>query len=191
MASALAWRGSTFQSGAWPSRPVNEAAAELSADRVFYSCVIDNNARFHFDALRWFATLTRTAEVPARNLIVHAVGDQTSSVLEYLGRHGGRRPEQSRAFDARSPVCNKISAALALASGALPDCVYVLTDSDVAFARDASAAYRGSVLAAKVVDAPNPPLDVLRRAFELARLELPMLVAPDFDRSDGTDRWQL
>jgi hypothetical protein len=163
---------------------VNEAA-ELAAGRAFYSCVIDYNARFHFDALRWFATLTRTAEVPAQNLIVHAVGDQTSNVLEYLN-HKGVDVRTVDAFDARSPVCNKISAALALASGALPDRLYVLTDSDVAFAKDPSAAYRGSVLAAKVVDAPNPPLDVLREAFELARLEPPMLVAPDFDRSDRT-----
>ncbi len=89
-------------------------------------------------------------------------------------------------FDARSPTCNKISAAVALASGAIPDRLYVLTDSDVAIARDPAAACSGSVFAAKIVDGPNPPLAVFREVFAVAGVDLPAVIDTDLDRSDRT-----
>src|SRR4051812_5943276 len=153
----------------------NEADSVRVREGVVYSCVIDSDPRFHLDALRWFATLTRTAEIPAQNLGVHVVGTSTSDVLEYL-RSQGVEVRTVGPFDARSPHCNKISAAVALASGAIPDQLYVLTDSDVAIAKDPAAAHRESVLAAKIVDAPNPPLAVLREVFAVAGVDLPPVI---------------
>jgi SAM-dependent methyltransferase len=162
-----------------------EADSGRRGDGAFFSCVIDSDARFHLDALRWFATLTRAAEVPAQNLRVHAVGSSTSDVLEYL-RSQRVEVRTVEPFDAQSPTCNKISAAMALASGAVPGRLYVLTDSDIAIAEDPAAAHRESGLAAKIVDAPNPPLAVLREVFAVAGLQLPAVIDTDLDHSDRT-----
>jgi SAM-dependent methyltransferase len=129
--------------------------------------------------------LNRAAGVPAQDLVVHAVRTSTSDVLDYLqGRGVDVRIVEP--FDNRSHTCNKISAALALASAASADRLYILTDSDIAIGRDPAVAHIGPALAAKVVDAPNPPLDILRQIFQVAGLELPRPVEPDFDRSDRT-----
>ena len=39
-----------------------------------FSCVIDTHPRFHLDALRWFASLTRLAGVEPADLVIHTVG---------------------------------------------------------------------------------------------------------------------
>jgi hypothetical protein len=151
-----------------------------------YCCAVDSDPRFHLDALRWFATLTEVAEVPARQLVVHAVRDARSDVLEYL-RGRGVSVRVIEQFDERSRHCNKISGALALAGSGACNSYVVLTDTDVAIAKDPllvgadSQAVRG-----KIVDGPNPPLDVLRSVFESAGLPLPEIIEPDFDHSDRT-----
>ena len=38
-----------------------------------FSCVVDSDPRFHLDALRWYAALTRVAGVASGDLVVHAV----------------------------------------------------------------------------------------------------------------------
>ena len=48
------------------------------------SCVVDEDPRFHFEALRWYAALNRIAGVDASDLIVHAVGSDESAQLDYL-----------------------------------------------------------------------------------------------------------
>ncbi len=149
-----------------------KALGQPEAQSAIYACVVDADARFHLDALRWFATATRMAKIPAADLMVHAISASSSDVLEYLSDQGVQ-VRTTDAFDAQSPTCNKISAAVALASTAIPNKLYVLTDTDVALARDPKQAHLGATVAAKVVDRANPPLDMFRDAFELARLELP------------------
>jgi FkbM family methyltransferase len=154
---------------------------------VFYSCVIDAAPRFDNDALRWFAALTETAGVPASQLIVHTVCDSSSGAIGYL-RNRGVDVRSVNHFDVRSPHCNKISAALALASIPIRrDCVYALTDSDIAIARPLQSVIPPEgMIAAKVVDAPNPPLSVFREVFAAADIDFGDIVEPDFDRSAPT-----
>jgi SAM-dependent methyltransferase len=154
--------------------------------RAVYSCVVDPDPRLQLDVLRWFAALTESAGVSPRELVVHAVGDSTSEVLGYLCKRGVD-VRVVEPFDERSPHCNKISAACALASSGVASDLVVLTDADVAIRKDPIVVAIGeSTVGAKTVDKSNPPLDVLRNVFGLAGIGVPQLVAPDFNPSDRT-----
>jgi hypothetical protein len=148
--------------------------------------VVDEQPRFHLDALRWYAALTAVAGVPPDCLFVHVVGEDSSDVLTFLGKRGVavRRIER---FDVRSPHCNKISGALRLAEDGIEG-MAALCDTDVAVLQDP----RGLDLdpqsvAGKVVDAPVPPLDVMHRIFAAAGLSAP----PPVRLPWGPDDWTL
>jgi hypothetical protein len=120
--------------------------------------VVDDDPRFHLDALRWYAALTAAAEVAASDLVVHAVGGDSSDVLGFLKSQGVAVRAVER-FDARSPHCNKISGALRLADDSVTG-MAVLCDTDVVVLEDPRCInLPPGAIAGKVVDAPVPPLD--------------------------------
>jgi len=80
-----------------------------------FSCVIDEDPRFHLEALRWFASITAVAGASPCDLTVHVVGSADSDALDILeGKGVTIRP--IRPFDSRSAHCNKIAGALSLAA---------------------------------------------------------------------------
>jgi SAM-dependent methyltransferase len=173
---------------------VRDIRARFAGSRVLdehpsngtFSCVVDTDPRFHLDALRWFAALTRVAGVSPRDLVVHAVDGSESDALDYL-RARGVRVHAIQTFDPRSRHCNKVAGAVALAASGNVDGLAVLTDTDVIIAKDPRALRIPEMsIGAKIVDAPNPPLDVLAVAFEAAGLKLPRVVQADFDHSAPT-----
>ncbi len=135
------------------------------------ACVVDDAPRFHLEALRWFAGLTRGAGLAPSELTVMNAGRQPhSDVLEHLEERGVRiRPITS--LDERSRHCNKISGLLALtaeSSGPV-----VLSDCDVLFLSDPRTWLADPhALHAKPVDAPNPPLAVLAQTLAARGLQL-------------------
>ncbi|MBV8199782.1 MAG: class I SAM-dependent methyltransferase [Acidobacteria bacterium] len=141
-----------------------------------FSCVIDTHPRFHLDALRWFASLTRLAGVAPADLVVHTVGPAQSDVLDYL-RARGVTVREIQLFDSRSLHCNKIAGALRLAAERQRGQA-VLTDSDVVMFDDPR---RIQVPAGKVGMTPvhmaNPPIAVLSAVFAAAGLPLPRRTA--------------
>jgi hypothetical protein len=138
------------------------------------SCVVDEHPRFHLEALRWYASLTRVAGVDPSDLVVHAVGSGPSEVLDLLARRGVE-VRTIEPFDPRSPHCNKIAGALRLAEDVGGGTV-VLCDADTAVLEDPRrlAPRPGSVLG-KLVDAPVPSLDALEQIFATAGLARPPL----------------
>jgi hypothetical protein len=156
--------------------------------------VVDDQPRFHLDALRWFATLTGAAGVDVGDLVVHVVGPDSSEPLDYL-KAQGVAIRTVEGFDPRSPHCNKISAALALAEETV-DGMAVLCDTDLAVLEDPRRlALPSDGIAGKPVDAPVPPLDVLVDIFGAAGLELPSLVplpwGPDSRTVNGNNNGGL
>ena len=143
------------------------------------SCVVDQDPRFHLDALRWFASLTAVAGVDPSDLVVHVVGRADTDALATL-RAKGVRVRPIEAFDARSPHCNKVAGALALAASGVTG-LAVLSDADVVFCADPRTVEvaPGSV-AAKPVDAPQPSLEVLDTVFSAAGVAMPAPVPLDF-----------
>ncbi len=152
-----------------------DIGAEDVPPRGVFSCVVDTDPRFHLDALRWYATLNRIVGADPRDMVVHAVGDTSSEVLTFM-RSMGVTIVEVPAFDARSPHCNKISGALALAEMGV-DGMAVLSDTDVVFLEDPRRLHvaPGSV-GMRVVGSGNPPLDILEKVFQAAGISLPDLV---------------
>jgi hypothetical protein len=140
-----------------------------------FSCVVDQNPRFHFEALRWYATLNRIVGVDPADLAVHLVGGGESAQLDYL-RGRGVSVNEVEEFDKRHLHCNKISGALALADASIEG-LAVLTDTDVAFLEDPRAlAVSPQGIASRIVVWPTPTIEVLTVLFGEAGLELPPLV---------------
>lgn len=136
------------------------------------SCVVDDHPRFHTEALRWFASLVDLAGVRPVDLVVNTVGAQSSGVLSYLEGQGVVLHVIDQ-FDSRSPHCNKISGALRLADERHPGLV-ALCDTDIAVLEDPrQVSVPDDSIAAKLVDAPVPPLDVLVGVFRSAGLPIP------------------
>jgi hypothetical protein len=157
-------------------------ASSYDATTGCFSCVVDDHPRFHLEAIRWYATLTGLAGVAPSDLVVHTVGREHSDALDDLrGRGVTVRPVA--AFDPRSPHCNKISGALQLAEDP-PEGLVVLCDTDIVVLDDPrSIEVPPDSVAAKVVDAPVPPLAVIQSVFDASGLAAP----PTVDLPWGTD----
>ncbi len=141
------------------------------SSRGVFSCVVDSDPRFHSDALRWYATLRNIASVPARDMVVHAVGGTDSDALRFL-RSRGVAVEAIRPFDKRSPWCNKISGAIHLGERGVEG-LAVLTDTDVLVLEDPRRLHiPADAMGSRLVGAPNPPLRILENMFEAAGLEI-------------------
>ncbi len=147
--------------------------------------MVDEHPRFHLDALRWFACLTVAAGVRPNDLVVHVVGRDEFDVLSHLQGQGVTvRPVER--FDRRSPHCNKISGAVQLAKEGI-DGMAVLCDTDLAVLDDPRRLdLPTNSIAAKPVDAPVPPLEVVLRIFEAAGLTPPPTVDLPWGPDDRT-----
>ena len=140
-----------------------------------FSCVVDDHPRFHLDAVRWFVSLTELADVTPSDLVVHVVGDDRSDALDLLRSHGVT-VDRVDCFDVRSPHCNKISGALRLAERPVEG-MAVLCDTDIVVFEDPRRlALPPGTVGGKPVDAPLPPLDVLRTVFAAAQVAEPAAV---------------
>jgi SAM-dependent methyltransferase len=139
------------------------------------ACVVDEHPRFHLEALRWSTALIRLAGVAPGDLVVHVVGSDRSDALDILRSQGVAVYPVER-FDYRSPHCNKIAGALRLAAEPIVSMV-VLCDADIAVLDDPrQVALPEGTIGSKPVDAPVPPLDVLREIFSVAGVPEPATV---------------
>jgi hypothetical protein len=161
-------------------------AHRVGAGEGWFACVVDEHPRFHLDALRWYAALTGLAGVKPSDLIVHAVGAESSEVLEFLRSEGVAVRRVDR-FDARSPHCNKISGALRLADDTVNG-MAVLCDTDVVVLEDPRQIdVPSGAVAGKLVDAPVPPLQVILNIFDASGLSTPPTVPLPW----GNDEWTV
>jgi len=143
------------------------------------SCVVDQDPRFHVEALRWYAALNRIVGVDSADLVVHVVGAGESAQLDYL-RARGVSVKSIEGFDERHPHCNKISGALALSASAVEG-LAVLTDTDFVFLEDPRPLpVSPQGIASRIVVWPTPTVEVLTALFDEADLQLPPLVPLDW-----------
>ena len=147
------------------STPIADFERSAGQPSGVIAAFVDTAPIFQLEALRWFRTAVDLAGVSPRDLLI-GTPDPDTEVGRYLSEQGVR-VHRVEPFDPRSPHCNKIANALAVAD--LADGVVVLTDTDVAFLDDprAIAVPEGHV-AAKVVDYGLPPIDRLRLIFDTA-----------------------
>ncbi|MBC7767903.1 MAG: hypothetical protein H7124_03880 [Phycisphaerales bacterium] len=134
-----------------------------------WSCVLDDTEALWKHFLVWIATLLDCAGVSPDDIVIHHVTDLRPDIHTLVTRLGLRTQPIPR-FDPRSPHSNKISQCATDFGSAER---VVLTDVDLAFLARPPIESILSPVAGKLVDFPNPPIEVLRDLFRHAGLPLP------------------
>jgi hypothetical protein len=144
-------------------------SVEVTQSRKFaYSCVVDRDPDFFFQALYFISSLIKLARVPPADIFIHIVTGTDPFCAEAFAALGLHVVWIER-FSEHSPHCNKINQ---LKTKAFDDYdAIVLCDCDLAFCENIEADVSGIKLGAKVVDFANPPLHVLRRILALSNID--------------------
>ncbi|MDB5092031.1 MAG: hypothetical protein JWO85_132 [Candidatus Eremiobacteraeota bacterium] len=132
---------------------------------ITYSCVIEADPKYLNQVAIWITTLLELGGARRSDLLVHVVeGEYCREIVEYLSRRGVAFVPVQRFGD--GPYCNKLRQ---LRSAALRASRYaVLCDSDLAFCAPIDGWIGVARAAAKPVDLPNPPLEVLEQVYRRA-----------------------
>jgi FkbM family methyltransferase len=142
---------------------------DAAQDHPLYSCLMADGPAYAQQTLTFVWTLLDLAHVPAARIVVHALDGADDAVARQIEAIGVRT-RRCAPFDAAHPHCNKLRQLEDDALLAAP--AIVLCDTDLAFARPFDArAPRGA--RAKIVDLPNPPIDVWRAVLTAAGLPFP------------------
>ncbi len=160
-----------------------QADRTLGTDRsaVAWSCVLDDTPALWKHFLVWIATLLDCAAVSPDAIVVHHVTKLRPDILALVTRLGVRTQPIPR-FDPRSPHSNKISQCATDFGSAER---VVLTDVDLAFLARPPIESILTPVAGKLVDFPNPPVEVLRDLFRHAGLAAPEAQIMAFVDLDG------
>lgn len=142
---------------------------------VAWSCVLDDTPAIWRSFFIWIATLTDCAAVLPQSIVVHHASELRADVRRLADRLGLRTQPIAR-FDRRSPHSNKIRQCASDFEARR----VVLTDVDLAFLARPPIERITAKIAGKLVDLPNPPLEVLSAVFRLAGLPAPQLVKGSF-----------
>lgn len=131
---------------------------------IVYSCVVEPQPKFVHQLSIWATTLIELAGVRAEDLFVHVLGGEyAADVAGYAAARGIPHAEVARFGDGR--YCNKLRQ---LRSAPLRRYPFVaLCDTDLAFC-EALEPQRNGRVAAKIVDLPNPPLELLEALYRRA-----------------------
>lgn len=134
---------------------------------IAYSCVYEPSPKYAVQLRIWLATLLGLAGVARSNVVVHLVeGAEIDDAIAFLRSHDIRYRTIPRFGD--GTYCNKL--------GQLDDPAFAayehvaLCDLDLAFCAGLEPWTGLGDIAAKPVDYPNPPLDVLDRLYAAAGL---------------------
>lgn len=124
---------------------------------VRFSCVVDNEPIFLAQAMRWARSLIEIAKVPPEDLVVHYILGLGQDCVASFSPLGVRTTEV-QAVSRRRPHLNKLAQ---LRSALLRDAdLAVLCDCDTLFVADPRPYFAKNLVAAAVVDRPNPPIEL-------------------------------
>ncbi len=141
----------------------------IDRSNVAWSCVVDDTPAIWSSLVPWIATAIDLAGIDPSRLYVHHVCALRPEIAA-LCRRLGIDARAAEPFDRRYPHTNKIRQ-FATSFG---DARHViLTDVDIAFASAPPLDRIRTPVAGKVVDLPNPSIEILRRVFAVAGLAAP------------------
>ncbi len=132
---------------------------------IRFSCVVDTEPIFLAQATRWARSLIEIANVPPEDLVVHYTPRAGPACVASFSPLGVTTTEV-QAVSRQRPHLNKLAQ---LRSEFLADAdLAVLCDCDTLFVADPRPYFAKGMVAAAVVDKPNPPIEIwdilLRRA---------------------------
>ena len=146
--------------------------AEVQAmPKLRFSCVIDGQPLFRMQALNWAWTLLASGSAAPDDVVMCLVRSEAGEDDDFartLQRLGVTVRAIERFGSDEAAYCNKL-VQLSLPELRDADCA-VLCDADLAFAGDIRPWLAPDAVRAKVVDADNPPLELLDRLYAMTGL---------------------
>jgi len=135
--------------------------------KVYYSCVVDINPKFHYQCWLWVHSLIEMAKINPQNIWVHYIKEVNLTFVEKL-KSLGVQVKQIESFG-DGKYCNKIAQ---LSNEALRNAdVLILMDTDMIVTKDFSNEINLNCVSGKIVDLPNPEILVLNKIFSEAGIE--------------------
>ncbi|WNH11619.1 hypothetical protein [Thalassobellus suaedae] len=129
--------------------------------RIAFSCVLDYSPLMATQAYIWLVNLISIGVKP-ETIFIHIVGNVPQEFLEYLNTKQVNIIKKT-SFDARNKYCNKLVQLKTFEQLDGYDYVFLM-DCDTAVVSLDGLVFKKDVYA-KVVDFPNPPLNILERIF--------------------------
>ena len=136
----------------------------INGSDVAWSCVVDDTPEIWSSIVPWLATAIGLAGIKPALIHIHHVCSLRREVAD-LCRELEVNTHAIEPFDPRYPHTNKIRQCTTDFMGVRR---VVLTDVDVAFAKPPPLGEIQAPVAGKIVDRPNPPVDILRDIFASA-----------------------
>ena len=146
---------------------------------VAWSCLVDDTPEIWSSIVPWLGTAIELARIEPSRIHVHHVCPLRPR-LEELCHRLKINTRKTETFDLRFPHTNKIRQC----ATAFTDAKYViLTDVDVVFAGRPPLDQIRTPVAGKLVDEPNPPVEILRKIFSISGLPAPRSYTHTYCRS--------
>lgn len=124
---------------------------------VRFSCLVDEDPIFAVQATKWVRSLIEIARIPPEDIVVHYTREVDPDRAAHFAMLGVSTADVD-AVSRQRPHLNKLAQ---LRSDFLRDAdLAVLCDCDTLFVADPRPYFSRNIIAAAVVDRPNPPIEV-------------------------------
>ena len=151
--------------------------------RIKYSCVVDNRERFRIQGRIWLSSLIHFGNIDPANIYVYCVNGTDAGFMRQCAETGVN-VELTEPYGDKT-YCNKIAQ---MGCGALRGFdAAILMDCDTVLLRNFEDAVDFGKISAKIVDMPNPDIEVIDRLFALAGLKKSDMI-PDV-KTECSDRF--
>ena len=141
----------------------------IDGSDVAWSCVVDDTPEIWSSIVPWLATAIELARIVPSQIHVHHVCALRPEITEFC-RTLEVNTHKIESFDPHYPHTNKIQQCTTSFSGVR---YVVLTDVDVVFASPPPIEEIETPVAGKLVDRPNPPMEILREVFSASSVPFP------------------
>jgi hypothetical protein len=145
------------------------------SERILYSFVVDEHPRFAYQGWHLARSIQLHCGADARDIAIQTTRGVSGGVKAIFAGEGYTILELERFGDGK--WCNKLAQLPNLLQASFDR--FVLLDTDMILVSDLRPFLHGEAVQAKIVDGPNPPLDVLAEIFAQAGGCMPATVPTD------------
>lgn len=135
--------------------------------RINYSCVVDKHERFKKQGWLWLNSLIKLGKINPANIWVHCISGMDGEYIDKCAAVGVNVAVIEPYGD--GTYCNKIAQ---MSNEKLKDAdAVILMDTDMIMLQNFENTLDSNYISAKIVDMPNPSIDVIDSLFQLSGLK--------------------
>ncbi len=137
--------------------------------KYLFSCILEDKPILKAQVFIWLQSLTQKLSIDPKHIFVHTIGNLEPNFEQWLKRSQVNLIA-AKPFAQDNPYCNKLSQLDTFLAPSLDFDYVFLMDCDTALLSLEGLALEESIYA-KIVDFPNPPLEITQSIFEEAGLD--------------------